>query len=464
MPELTARTASDESSPAAQPRSDAPGLARRVAAAVGPVLLVAGIIAARNPPALLRAEFWAEDATEFFFGAMGRGAASVAAPVYGYQFLLSRIVAYGATFAPVFYAPYIYAWASLLINALSIAYVTRPGFAWIAPRLWQRLLVAAVLATGPGTSDAFLNLANLPNVVALLGLFLLIERPFVLRGWKTIALLVLALSAGQMVLWLPIVVYLAWTERSRAHVFVGLAICGVALMNIFGTRQASSDAHLLANVGITVIGRLVVENAFTRLLPGPFLGAESTRTLMLASSGVFWSRAIAGFIAMAVILLVEYRRTPKETPLLVLAYGGAIGGLGVVAMSRNYAIPQLVRESGSLLPELRYSVLPGAAALVFWAWWLLRPRLRSWPWARWPWAFVQGIAAWALVSNVTPNWEMAFPRPDLRWGEKAARLQGVLDGRDRTGKAAHIHMRDLPVHPVGWLPNNGRIEVVLPPR
>jgi hypothetical protein len=434
MPELTARTASEESAPAALPRSDTPGLARRVAAAVGPVLLVAGIIAARNPPALLRAEFWAEDATEFFFGALGLGAASIATPVYGYQFLLSRIVAYGATFAPLFYAPYIYAWASLLINALSIAYVTRPGFAWIAPRPWQRLLVAAVLATSPGTSDAFLNLANLPNVVALLGLFLLIERPFVLRGWKAIALLVLALSAGQMVLWLPIVVYLAWTERSRAHALVGIAICGVALMNVFGTRQASSDAHLLADVGLAIIGRLVVENAFTRLIPGPLLGAEYTRTLMQSPSRVFWSAAIAGFIAVAVLVLVEYRRAPRETTLLVLAYAGAIGGLGVVAMSRNYAIPQLVRESGSLLPELRYSVL------------------------------ARGVAGCVLISNVTPNWELVYPRQDLHWAEKSARLQGVLDDRARTGKAALIHMRDLPVHPSGWLPNNGRIEVVLPPR
>jgi hypothetical protein len=457
--EPDARTALQEPAPAALRASGVPETARRIAAVVGPVLLVAGIIVARNPPALFRAEFWAEDATEFFFTAMGRGAASIALPVYGYQFLLSRIVAYLATLAPVLYAPYVYAWASLLLNAVSIAYITRPGFAWIAPRLYQRLLLAAALAIGPGTSEAFLNLANLPNVVALLGLLLLIERPFALDPPRAIALLVLTLSSGQMVLWLPVVVYLAWVQRSRAHALIALAIGGVAALNIFGTGRASSDAHLLSHAGVAVIARVLVENAFTRLIPGPFLGEIHTRTLMLASARVFWSFAVAGFVAVAALVRVEYRRQAKETALLVLAYAGAIGGLGVVAMSRNYAIPQLVRESGSLLPELRYSVLPGAVVLIFWAWWLLRPRPR-----RWPWILGRCAAAYMLLTNVTPNWDRAFPRQDLHWPEKAAHLQAVLDERARTGSAALIHMRDLAIHPVGWLPNNERYEVALPPR
>lgn len=459
IPERNARTAPQEPPPAALPPSDTLGTARRVAAAVGPVLLVAGIIAARNPPALFRAEFWAEDATEFFFGALGQGAASIASPVYGYQFLLSRIVAYVATFAPVFYAPYVYAWASLLINALSVAYITRPGFAWIAPQLWQRLLLAAVLATGPGTSEAFLNLANLPNVLALLGLFILMERPYALDGRKGVVLLILALSSGQMVLWLPIVVYLAWVERSRPHALIGLAIGGVALLNILGTRQASAEAHLLADHGIAVILRLVVENAFTRMLPGPFLGSEPTRALMLGPATTFWSAAVAGLVLMAALVHVEHRRQAKETTLLVLAYAGAIGGLGVVAMSRNYAVPQLVRQSGTLLPELRYSVLPGAVVLVFWAWWLLRPWLRSWPWA-----LARGVAAYVIISHVAANWDKAYPRQDLHWAERAVRVQQVLDERDRTGKEALIRIQDLPVHPTGWLPNNKRYAVVLPPR
>jgi hypothetical protein len=428
-------------------------------AALGPVLLVAAIIAARNPPALFRAEFWAEDATEFFFGALELGAASVATPVYGYHFLLSRLVAYFATFAPVFYTPYVYAWASLIINAVSVAYITRPGFSWIAPQPLMRLLLAALLATGPGTSEAFLNLANVPNVIALLGLLILIERPFVVDWKKFVALILLALSSGQMVLWVPVVLYLAWVKRSRAHALLGLALAMVGLLNIIGSRQASSDAHLLADAGTGVIVRIMIENAFTRLLPGPLLGSGLSRALMLSSPALFWSTAVAGFIAVATLVVRESRRDPTEILILMLAYAGAIGGLGVVALSRNYAIPLLVRESGSILPDIRYSVLSGAVALILWAWWLLRLRT-----SRLPWTVARVVASCAIVVNVAAHWGYAFTRPDLQWAARSEPLQWLLDERDRTGKAVIIRLQDLPVHPVGWIPGNDHTSVVLQPK
>ncbi len=51
-------------------------------------LLVALVIAARNPLALTRAEFWAEDSSEFFVGALTMGARSLWAPVGGYFFFV----------------------------------------------------------------------------------------------------------------------------------------------------------------------------------------------------------------------------------------------------------------------------------------------------------------------------------------------------------------------------------------
>jgi hypothetical protein len=438
-------------------RPSAPVMWWRAIETLGPTLLVAAVIAARNPSALFRAEFWAEDATEFFFGALASGVSSLTQPVYGYHFFLSRVVAYVATFAPVFYAPYLYAWASLLINTVCVAYIAREGFSWIASKRWQRVSLALVLTIGPGTSDAFLNLANLPNVLALLGLLLLIERPFALNRTKTIALIVLALSSGQMVFWLPIAVYLAWVYRSRSHAVVAAAITVVAVLNIVGSRQASSEANLLAENALGDVARLLFENAFTRLIPGPLLGPERTGELMVASSLVFWSAALVGFAGSAALVLREYRRDARETTVLVLAYAAAIGGLGVVALSRNYAVPQLVRESGTLLWDIRYSVLPGSVAIIIWTWWLLRSGTRALN-AK----VASGLVLCAIAANVVTHWAMVFPRPDLHWHERSGLVQWVLDERNRTGLGAVITIHDLAVHPVGWLPSNGRNALILP--
>src|SRR4051812_8776182 len=73
--------------------------------------LVCGlIIFLRTPEALLRSEFWAEDLSEFFVGAIALGAKSLVTPVYGYHFFVERIVAWLATFLPVYFTPFIYAW------------------------------------------------------------------------------------------------------------------------------------------------------------------------------------------------------------------------------------------------------------------------------------------------------------------------------------------------------------------
>ena len=443
-----------------RPAAERPsGRAAAILRAIGPAVLVAVLIAARNPPAPFRAEFWAEDATEFLFGALELGARSLATPVYGYHFLLERAVAWVASFASVYYAPFVYAWASLLVSAATCAYVTREGFSWIAPARWQRILLAVVLAIGPGTSEAFLNLANLPGPLALLGLLLLIERPFAL-GWRRMLVLVLiVLSSGQMVLWVPLVAYLAWARRSPAHALLAAVTVAVAVVNLVGSRQAAAESHLLASAGPDLVARIVLENAFLRLVPGPLLGSEVSGRLMLTSPAVFWSAAVVVFALTAAVVVREHRRDPVTTVGLVLAYSGAVGGLAVVALSRSYAIRHLVRESGQLLWDLRYALLPGAVAILAWASWLLRPRASA------PgWRVARIVACCAVALNAARHWPSVFPRPDLDWPERASHVQWVLDARERTGKGAIIELRNLAVHPVGWWPNNRKMSVLLPPR
>jgi hypothetical protein len=418
--------------------------------------LIALVIALRDPLPLFRSEFWAEDATEFFFGAQEMGLRSLVTPVYGYFFLLSRLIAYLATFFGVLYTPFIYAWACLGLNAITAAYAVRDGFSWLLPERWQRAVLALLVAIGPGTCDVFLNLAGLPISLALLALLLLIEKPW-RPGWaRLLLLLVLLLSSGQAVLWLPVVAYLWWETRSTRYVVVAGALAAVAAMNLIGSHAASAAAGLSDYGNVRLVPRILLENLFTRIVPGPILGSGLTGRIMAAPSAVFWSAAIVGLGAVTAIWLRFYRVQREAVVLLGLAYLGAIASLGVIAVSRNYAIPQLVREAATLHWELRYSFLPGAIALMAWSLLLargsrVRPSLRA--------ASAAGLACLAL--NVVTLWPAVHPRPDLHWPRRAARVQAILD---QTGLPRSISILDLAIHPVEWLPNNDRWQVELPGR
>jgi hypothetical protein len=147
-----------------------------------PCLLVAVIIFVRDPTPFLRAEFWAEDGPEFFATALTHGIQSLWTPVYGYHFLTSRMIAYTATWLPVVWSPYIYAWSCLAMSAVTTAYFTRDGFSWLIPSRWMRILTCTVLAVGPGTAAVFSSLCNLPSPLTLLGLLMLLEKPFAARS------------------------------------------------------------------------------------------------------------------------------------------------------------------------------------------------------------------------------------------------------------------------------------------
>jgi hypothetical protein len=422
----------------------------------GPALLVAAVIAVRDPWPLLRAEFWAEDATEFFFDALGLGIRSLELPVYGHHFFLSRLIAYTASCLPVLYAPYIYAWAALIVNTVSVSYCVRDGFSWLLPERWQRILLAVVLAVGPGTADVLLNICTLPSSLALLALLLLLERPLGLGWIKLVALLLLIPSCGYAVLWLPLVAYLWWLTKDRAYVVVALAIVLMAAMNLWGSHHASAEAGLASYETALDVPRILAENSYTRLVLGPILGAKLTGMIMRAPAAVFWSTGALGLALLVVVVRWAYPKHREAIMTLALAYLGAIGSLAVVALNRTYAFLALVREGGTISWNLRYALLPGAVAIMVWMACLVR---LDGPSKFWRAGRVLGLVVIAV--HVASHWGSVHPRPDLHWPDKSVEVQAILDdghrGQDRT-----ITLRQLAVQPKNWLPANHRTAVVLP--
>lgn len=416
---------------------------------------VAALIAVRFPETLLRSEFWAEDATEFFLGAVSLPAGGLLRPVYGYHFFLERLVALVATSLPVYWSPFIFAWSGLLVAALTLGYVARDGFAWIAPLRWQRVMLALLLALAPGTADVLLNLANLPSVLALLGFFLLAERPAPLGWVRPAVLLLVAASSGHAIMLIPLASYLAWRHRS---VGIGLAAAGLAVfagLNLQGGASASAAAGLFAAQPVELVCRIVAENVFTRLVAQPLAGPWFMGPVLRLSAGAFWALAAASVGAIAALSVRWFARDRDGAVTLWMGAAGAIGLLALVALGRSGNAQLLLRESRTMLPAVRYSFLPAVMATLLWTRWLLpsvgerglRPAARL-------------TAMFLVAAQLASLAPVRYRRPDLLWPERSALVQWKLD-QARAGKMVELNMAELPIHPVGWVPANGQVSAIL---
>jgi hypothetical protein len=462
MPRLDSPQAADQKPPPAAPNASThpgkPTSSNRIKALLRdywPAALVAAVIALRDPTPLFRAEFWAEDATEFFFDALGLGIKSLWVPVYGYHFLLNRIIAYGATALPVLYAPYVYAWTAFLVNVLSVAYCVRDGFSWLLPERWQRIVLAVALAIGPGSADIFFIQCSLPSSLGLLALWLLLERPWGLGRVKLAALLLILPCCGYAILWLPLVAYLWWASRDRGYAIVGLAMALMAAVNVWGSHHAVTESGLAGYQALQQVPWIVVENAHSRLVLAPILGSKLTGMILGSPAALFWTTAALGVALVAATVRWAFAKHREAVLALGCAYLGAIGSLGIVALGRNYAIRTLLREGGTISWNSRYALLPGVVATLVWLGCLVhldRPGML--------WRAARALVAVIMAVHIASHWSSVHPRPDLHWPDKSIDVQAIVDQTGASGRV--ITVDDLAVQPEDWEPSNGRVAIVLP--
>ncbi len=450
--------------PAASDPPRAPAAERRTAPMLVPFLLVAGLIALRNPAALLRAEFWAEDGTVFFRDALLHGAASLAMPVYGYLLSLARVVAWVATLFPVLWTTYLYAAAALMVNAFTVAYVSRPGFAWLIRRRSHRILAGCLLTLAPGAGEVFLNISNLTNCLGLLALLLLIEMPRVLSVRKLAALVAIGLSSGHMVILLPLILYLWVRGRHRSHLFLLLALLPIVAANVLGNQRSGAETGLLDYSRFLMAPLVIAENFVVRLFFAPFLGSELVGPLMKTPALVFWPLALAA-LAAAAWALRRARPDGETTRILALSYLLTVSTFGIIVVSRSYAFEKVQREAGNIMWGVRYSFLPGVVADLIWLAALIplaggvggvggaggaggaggRRRLR----------WLARAAIVLLCANDLVRWHGVYRRHDAHWPESAARIQAVLDQRARGDLVVATDVSRIRMHPMGtgmeWL-------------
>ncbi len=434
----------------------------RHAKLVGPFVLVAGLIAVRNPVALLRSEFWAEDALVFFPDALNAGWRSLYMPVYGYHFLLSRMIAWTATVLPVVAAPYVYAWASLAVSAAAIGYFSRETFTSVIPSYPSRVLACVLLVLAPGSGEVMMNLCNLMTPLTLLAFLLLLESPGHL-GWRRFAvMLFLAASAGPVFLLTPVIAYLAARTGSVRHAALIGGMLPIFVANVVGNHVTGSQNGLLNYSYAVLVPMALAHNFVLRLAVLPIAGSGVTSSIMTSTTTVFWTVSIGAVLAIMAIWrsgLLSTRPArlldDQIVVLLLLGFTSAVLTFGAIAVSRSYAIWQVLRQSGDPLWHMRYSFLPGTLAVLIWATLLYR----LWYHGRAA-RTVAFVLLAALSVHELSQWRNVPLRRDVGWPYAAEAIQDAVDAR-RRGVLEHPVAAVVPVHPAYW--NNGHVTVEIVP-
>lgn len=405
---------------------------------------------ARVPAVIFRAEFWAEDLSEFFFAALALGPSSMVTPVWGYHMLISRILAFIATFFPVVAAPFIYAISCLLLNTLTMAYFSRDGFSYIIKSRAMRILLCALLAVAPGSAEIFLNLCNLTTVLTLLGVLLLLERPFCPSVPKIIALFFIAFSAGQFFLFIPLVFYLFYLSGKRRYLGIALIMLLPMILNYLNVSDPSSiaaQAGLLNFSNLHTAPSVLLDNFFLRLFYLPIFG-RATRAFMVMPAEIFWPTSIL-FLSLFLLLILLVFRNKNKIPAniskhwiwpLVCCYCCAIFTFAVIAVVRNFPI---LRINGETYYHSRYSFLPAVFATILWTALLLSFKTHAIGAQATKYALL-----FLLAYHIVINFNVVYLRPDLAWPKQAQKVQKALDAKNAHRLKEKISINVLS-HPSG---------------
>jgi len=403
-------------------------------------LIFAGILSSillRDPSVYLRAEFWAEDCTEFFKASHELGIKSLFTPIWGYNFFLGRSIAYVSTFFSIVWAPTIYSVSTLLILSYCIGYFCRDGFKWVIRNKFQRFLFCLLIVTGQG-QEVFWALCNIYPPLTLFGFLLLLEKPWPPSRLKMFGIFLISISSGVMFAVIPLVVFMIYLTRKNEYYIILFIILGVSIYNLFGTTTSDS---LVVKTGelklsnIYFLPELLLKNFVTRLLIIPFLGQSS---LQLLSKPYFFELSIILFALFFYQLFKLKILNEKKFYLIFIFYSSTIAILGVVALVRSSSIVVLNIGSG-LFWGIRYFFLPSVSAIFFWGF-IISKQLRGRV------VLNSFILLVILFSTNLLNWKAGFVRPDLRWKEEVApKLQKSLH-ESKSGNGINQSM-SFPVHP-----------------
>lgn len=240
------------------------------------VVAAAVILFIRKTDSILNPQFWAEDGTVFFLDQYHHGASSIFQPCAGYFVTVQRIIALLADWIfPVFAAPYVYNYLSLIITLLVVASV-------YSPRLImgnKALLAIAIVLVPHSTNEIFLNAANTQWILAFLIVMTLLKEPphkkygnIYVQVFCDFSVIIICGLTGPFIIFL--IPFFAWRlmdEKSRYSFSLFLAALAPSLIQLSSIARHAYPQFPESNYDVIETLAAVVGQKF---FGGLFLGAS----------------------------------------------------------------------------------------------------------------------------------------------------------------------------------------------
>jgi hypothetical protein len=269
-----------------------------------PLILIA--IWRRCPTVITRAQFWAEDGWSWYPDAYVRGWHALFLPHTAYLQTISRLVAFLSQGVPLVWAPTIFAFCALLIQAAPAAFLLSSRMAVEIPPLLARMVLCLLLIAVPGSQEVYVNLTNAQWHLALLAFLVLCAAPPKTRVEEVFDAVALAVSglSGPFAIFLAPVALLWWIVRRQAAQLRRFAILATTalfqmtlILSLLGQRQPGvlgASLHNFINIvlvqvlGIATLGLHRIEIHRADIAHGWLTNGMPVHSLL---AGIFVSAA-----------------------------------------------------------------------------------------------------------------------------------------------------------------------------
>ncbi len=138
------------------------------------VLLVMGLLLARDPNRLFHAQLWAEDGPLWVYDAYTTGLASLLTPHTGYLQTFPRLVGFLTVILPLAWIPAAFALVGLFTQVVPVALLLTARGRLLVPSSLALLLLVGYYIGVPNSFETFVNITNAQWHVVII-LFLLVE-------------------------------------------------------------------------------------------------------------------------------------------------------------------------------------------------------------------------------------------------------------------------------------------------
>lgn len=376
-------------------------------------ILLAQIIALRQPDSIIAPQFFGEDALVYFPQNLALGFWPALAGLYqGFPYLLQRIIAWVGGLAAVTDAPAVYAYCGIALTALTLPMFVLPRFRHLVRSDALRLLLPIAVVSFPTAQERLL--ATAVNVGWYLSVWLTLVSlmPLPRRPWRLALLIVAAaataLSTPLVVMNIPLwilrlvrsIVRRDLREYAFALCLLVTAAVALAVTQRLGARDALPVPVTLEGFAVHIVHRIAALLVTLETYEGLSSGPPAPLFLLALAF-------------MVVVLLLSVADRGRHRPGIALALLLALGAVWVTLLGRS----ALNAMSPFVTPQ-RFAIYPNAM-LTLAVLMALDGLTRPWRWA----ATAAALAVFASARSTT---FFIPPLRDLDWAEAGPRVERML--------------------------------------